>query len=101
MGVNYIVKIERKYKNWIAKKSVVDGQPIYSVFENVLFPYYQDHFTKPKIGKITLSSDTSFLPLSRVFAKKLKLEAIEKRTNIVSLVDTIFKFYLEQEEGKS
>jgi len=97
----YIIKIEHKYKEWIAKKSVVENQPIYKIFENTLFPYYQDHFTKHKIGKTTLSSDTSQLPLSKDFGKNLRLEAIEKRTNVVSLVDTIFKFYLEQEEGKS
>ena len=96
----YIVKVERKYKDWIAKKSVLDGKPIYEIFEKILFPHYQECFMNETIRKITLSNDTSQLPLSRDFGKILRLEAIEKKSNVVSLVNMVFQVYLEKETGE-
>lgn len=101
MSTTYNVKIKRKYKEWISVTSVIESKPIYEIFEKVVYPYYQEYFTSTKIEKTILSSDTSQLPLSSSFGKTLRLEAIKKKTNVVSLVNIIFKFYLENQKEKN
>lgn len=94
MGATYVVKIQNKYKNWISLQSAKSDTPIYKVFEQTLYPYYQNYFTEPSIKKVSLLEDTTFITLSVNFKKTLKLEALCKNTNIVSLVNAVFEFYL-------
>lgn len=94
MGGSYMIKVQAKHKKWIATESVKNNMPIYQIFEQVLYPYYQANFKEPCIKKISLSEKTSLLSLSYDFRETLKLEAIDKETNIISLVNAVFEFYL-------
>jgi len=95
MGGSYIVKIDLNYKKWITKKSILDDVSIYSVFEKTLYPFFLEHSKGDFIDKITFSEDTSTISLSLNMKKTLKLEAYERNTNVVSLVNAVFRFYLE------
>jgi len=97
MASNYIVDIQIKYKDWISKYSIFSNKPIYSIFENILFPFYKENFNQPNIPKVSFKDiETSRLVLSAEFKQTLKLEAYEKgRTTIITLVDTVFQFYLD------
>ena len=95
MEVSYMIKIDEHYKIWIAKKSVIDSIPIYTVFQETLYPYFLKNSKEKSIKKIVLTNKTKPLALSRDFGKTLRLEAIERNTNVVSLVNAVFQFYLE------
>ena len=95
MNRSYTVRVKQHYKKWIAKESVLTDVPIYSIFENTLYPFYKKSFTEPSIQRISFTGfETSSLILSAEFKKILGLEAVEKNTSITSIVDTVFKLYL-------
>lgn len=100
MGSKYIIKIQKKYKNWIAILSVEQEKPIYKIFEQDLYPFYKANFTEIIIPKVTFTNDSTFLALPNEFKKILNLEAIDKDTNIVSLVNTVFEFYISNNNSR-
>ena len=97
MAQSYIVDIRNEYKDWISKESIMTDKPMYLVFESILLPYYNENYGNESIPKVSFKqTEISRLVLSAKFKQILKLEAHKKgRITIISLVDTIFRFYLE------
>ena len=96
MNRYYTVRVNQAHKTWIARESVLTDVPIYSIFENTLYPFYKKSFTEPSIQRISFTGEeTTSLMLSAEFKKILGLEAVEKNTSITSIVDTVFKLYLD------
>jgi len=100
MANTYMIRIKTEYKDWIARKSAIEGTPIYIIFEKLMFSYFKENYTENSIEKIQLPDDNSKIGLSYTFGKTLKLEALDKQTNIISLINKIFEFYLMSKENK-